>query len=683
MLHAMEPLLASQKIVAQMSWACRVLWKLSQSVLIDLQFLDFRASPDTTFEEQMPAPKLVALMKDLVAEEFKDTHISNNTSFVRNATKVACELITTHPIVVMGQSNSGKSTLVNKLYGDVEHEAPLHTGLYPEDATTNAQSVKVSMSGMEGVAFLLIDTRGWSHEVRSEFKQQYQDILKKQSLAGQHVPHVVIFCVQVTSFRNFNNKEKSAMKKEFQRFGRLSQFTIVVQPVATFSDTIASSELRKAQDFVTSLVKDIFAGSGAEVCEAMSTSCKDGETAQGVEELKARMHSKVVAQITSTEFRRLWCLALARQLQNETRKMFEDSPHYDSEWRLFGAAYRAILKACSKEPFDSRREPKPRNLGERPPWWILPEIPVAPCSWSCMFNLFQHRLLSPCVYLFCCLLLVLMVFLVNRHVQGELTTLRTDSLLWQNETTALEKKLSPMQITITQLQADKSGLQDALTKLQGESVVFWNRTRAQGKQAKEELARLYNDGLLWMNRTDILRAEELQMKNNITMLQNEISSLKTYNSELQDEKSTLQVKLQHVHSELQDEKSNLQVKLQHAQGELDNSIKRANMLQNEVDTLLTANSQLQNDNYQLQKQVEDGQHVFSCDYKFKDCGQALGLQSAGSMDQDDCRNLCCSVSSCSLWQWAEGICWWGDQVCPEGISYFVSGTVQQHVQVTR
>jgi len=102
---------------------------------------------------------------------------------------------------------------VNKLYDDIEYYAPFHAGLYPEDATTNAQSVKVSMLGMEGVDYLLIDTRGWSHDVQSQIKKQYADILKKQNLAGQHVPHIVIFCVQVTSFRNFNNKEKSAMKK--------------------------------------------------------------------------------------------------------------------------------------------------------------------------------------------------------------------------------------------------------------------------------------------------------------------------------------------------------------------------------------------------------------------------------------------------------------------------------------
>jgi len=327
-------------------------------------------------------------------------------------------------------------------------------------------------------------------------------------LAGQHVPHIVIFCVQVTSFRNFNNKEKSAMKKELQRFGRLSQFTIVVVPVATFIDTIANNEVKQAEEFVSSLVKDIFEGSGAEICEALSTSCKPGEPAQGIEQLRARIHSKVGAQISSTEFRRLWCLALTRQLQNETQKVFEDSPHHDSEWKLFGAAYRTSLQVCGKEPLDSNREPKPRSADERPPWWILSEVPLTPCSWRRIVKVIQKRLLPPSVYLFCCLLLVLTtVYILSGHGQSELTRLRAESLLWHNRTSALEKALSPMQHTISQLRTDKSQLQDALT-----------RTRAAEKQAN-------NESLLWQSRTNALEKELSPMQTIINQLQTDKSGL--------------------------------------------------------------------------------------------------------------------------------------------------------------
>jgi len=104
-----------------------------------------------------------------------------------------------------------------------------------------------------------------------------------------------------------------------------------------------------------------------------------------------------------------------------------------------------------------------------------------------------------------------------------------------------------------------------------------------------------------------------------------------------------------------------------------------NELQDKVSLLKTENARLQ-----------EVRGSSLCQYRDlnQNCAQVLGLHDAGPMGWDDCRNFCCSVSSCSFWQWKNWKCWWGDQDCVNADIFFsangfFSGRVVQHGKVTR
>lgn len=60
---------------------------------------------------------------------------------------------------------------------------------------------------------ILLDMPGWSHET-SDIKSQYKKILRERQLVSEHTPHIVMFCIAVSTLRRNNPENRS---KEHER----------------------------------------------------------------------------------------------------------------------------------------------------------------------------------------------------------------------------------------------------------------------------------------------------------------------------------------------------------------------------------------------------------------------------------------------------------------------------------
>lgn len=128
---------------------------------------------------------------------------------------------------------------------------------------------------------------------------------------------------------------------------------------------------------VKALAASAFAGTGAEIQNAVGTCCKEEAEEEGVQEIRERIRSTVHKQVHSSEFKALWRSALGRDLAKVTPQHFRNFPAEDSEWRLFFCAYNTMMKVCDRELLNRKSLPKP-NGHQKPPWWAVSEVARVP-----------------------------------------------------------------------------------------------------------------------------------------------------------------------------------------------------------------------------------------------------------------------------------------------------------------
>eukprot|EP00929_Paragymnodinium_shiwhaense_P004052 TRINITY_DN104777_c0_g1_i2.p1 TRINITY_DN104777_c0_g1~~TRINITY_DN104777_c0_g1_i2.p1 ORF type:complete len:432 (-),score=51.32 TRINITY_DN104777_c0_g1_i2:502-1755(-) len=335
--------------------------------------LRFEAS-DPLFDRSMPICILRKRIYEHIRKGFEITRAEQlDPKFIYRATKVVDDFLCTHAVLVLGQTGCGKSTLINSLTAHQDDDR-LETGLYPHNATCAATARQLSLEGLKDVRVLLVDTEGWNYRKSAQIRKQYEGILSDLDLACEHTPHIILFCVQVTSFKSFKDDELKCMQRDFRSFKRKKMFPMSVIPVATFADTIPTQEISQAKAYVRQLAQRAFEGTGAEVGDVLHTSCKPGSKWTGVEHVREKMRLTLQKQLHSDEFQSLWRTALARELATASACLFEDFPGAESEWWLFNAARDTIAAACDKVP-KAVETVEPRYIGERAPWWSIPEIP--------------------------------------------------------------------------------------------------------------------------------------------------------------------------------------------------------------------------------------------------------------------------------------------------------------------
>jgi len=170
------------------------------------------------------------------------------------------------------------------------------------------------------------------------------------------------------------------MGGDFSKFNKDRKFPVKVVPVATFFDVIEKKhkhEIEHAKSEVYRLVKDAFNDADADVENPIMTSCKEGSSF-GHDELRGMVRTALLEQIRSDEFSQIWRRAFASSVSACTQKHYQKFPDVDAEWRLFDAAYKVTASTSDKIPlFDL----KP-SADNRPPWWLISEIPDASAAFS-------------------------------------------------------------------------------------------------------------------------------------------------------------------------------------------------------------------------------------------------------------------------------------------------------------
>lgn len=360
-------------------WVCKIagytrcMKSNSPMLVLEENTVEFEKQDCPFYTKETHAKDLVRIVDELVKREFSMHDAKGvrfeDERFISDATKVARDFISIHAVLVLGQTGSGKSSLINNLVCDPEAR---HAGRYIRDATKSAAAVDMKLPDFDDSAtVLLVDTEGWTYETRVGIREQYQKILRDKSLACEHTPHVVLFCVQVTSFKSFKKDELKKMNHEFKSLKSARRFPIAVLPVATFADTVPEGELHDVTRSVFELAEQAFEDTGAKVMKACATACKPGEGTVGVDKLRRLLASTMQDQIASEDFRQVWWLALASALQRHAKGLLSSRPGVWTEWVLFEAAMNVMIGVCGKA-MRSKPEPSKEKL---PPWWVIEEIP--------------------------------------------------------------------------------------------------------------------------------------------------------------------------------------------------------------------------------------------------------------------------------------------------------------------
>ena len=305
---------------------------------------------------------------------FQDTRVLEaQPDFIKDVVKVPFQLILTHCCVMLGPSGAGKTTLWSALGGD-KFEANVQPGPHLRNRTKNAQAGELPVLA-EDLQLVLIDTQGWSPETSTDIKSQYKQILKEKQLVSEHTPHIIMFCVPVSSIRQFQSDEAKKMSKQLQELKFDRRFPITVLPVATKADTEDPSQLPELLSTIKQLAQTAFQGSGAEVEEPLSTQFWPGGQPHGAEELKERLEQVLDSQLCSPEFRGLWQKALAESVMTKTEEHSEKFPENDSAQRLFRRACCTVAASCGKD--SSGLDDICSTRAEDLPWPMIEDIPTA------------------------------------------------------------------------------------------------------------------------------------------------------------------------------------------------------------------------------------------------------------------------------------------------------------------
>jgi len=443
-------------------------------------------------------PRLIENIAAFVEEAYRGTQLAkdgfgSDGDFVGSATRPAQEILRTHFVLALGQTGSGKSTLVNALCapqrpprageskrrpGPAAAEPPRPTGLYPLDQTAGVHPVPLRLDGLDGLNVKIVDTEGWTHKNNcccmrpTSIQAMYRDVLQSESVAGGHAPHVILFCVQVTAFKNFNEARLTRLRTEMKAWLAARRFHVAVVPVATFADTIDEEELDPAKEHVRKLAHDAFRSTGAEVRGVVATSCKRNRPPEGVRELKEAISTELHTLIRSEDFKTLWRRRLAEGLQSRVREHLARCPCGDSEWGLYLATLRLVLRACGKSLVGE--EPQGSRTRE-PPWWVIPLIPEkhAPRCWpgpyiSWTLRGILRRSASQLVYV--CLFVIGLLLLQRGREAGLREGRDVQQLLHSSAGQAqrLRSDLARERAALREMKRQRDAMAERVTRLQGE-----------------------------------------------------------------------------------------------------------------------------------------------------------------------------------------------------------------------
>ena len=351
---------------------------------------------DSESESDPDKTAITELLKDIegcVKGGVQDTRVlMEQPDFIQEVCKTPFQLILNHACVVLGPAGAGKTTLVNQLTG-----SKFHTGPQDEDKTLEAQSCEMKLEGLpENLKVVVIDTPGWSHENSADIKSEYKKVLKQKELVSEHTPHIILFCVSISTIRQFQEKEAENMSKQLEDLRFDQRFPIKVLPVATCGDSQTETQRLGCMTTIKKMAEKAFAGTLADVEDPTWTMFSPSGEARGVSELKDRIKSILHYQIHSHEFRGLAERACAKSLQEKTQAHVEQFPENDSTLRLFQKAFTSMASMCGKEVSDGKAFQAITHMmyvHHVLPWHVLPMIsqaePQIPLSES-LLRLWKH-----------------------------------------------------------------------------------------------------------------------------------------------------------------------------------------------------------------------------------------------------------------------------------------------------
>ena len=335
-------------------------------------------------------PELLEKIEGCVKGAFEDTRILiAQPDFIQEVCKTPFQLILNHACVVLGPSGAGKTTLVNHLTG-----SKFRSGPQAEDKTSEAQSCDLQLEGLpDDLNVVVIDTPGWSHETSANIKSEYKKVLKEKELVSEHTPHIILFCVSVSTIRQFQEKEAEKMSKQLEDLRFDKRFPIKVLPVATCGDSQTETQRLECMTTIKKMAEKAFVGTLAEVEDPTCTMFSPSGVTRGVAELKDRIKDILHDQIHSDEFRGLAERATAKSLEENTKAHAEQFPENDSALRLFQRAFTAAASICEKEVSDWDAFQAMTKEMDLLPWHLLPMIsqaePEIPLSES-LLRLWNH-----------------------------------------------------------------------------------------------------------------------------------------------------------------------------------------------------------------------------------------------------------------------------------------------------
>lgn len=292
------------------------------------------------------------------------------------------QIIFKHAVVVLGPALAGKTTLVRALAGpEAGFQPRIEPGPFMENRTQEAQAVVLQI-GMQiankDLEVVLIDTPGWSHVTSTNIKSEYKRILRERRLVSEHTPHIILFCIPVSSIREFHLAEAERMSKQLHELKSDQRFPIKVLPVATKADSESLKDKEKLLLTVKQLAEEAFQGSGADVEDAVYTMLPPngfppgGDADDGVGQVKDRIRAMLSEQINSSQFNGLWQKHFAKSLAENIRKHCEQFPENDSALRLHQKAYRTVEAICGREP-SSLAKHEPQDVLHLP-WENIMEV---------------------------------------------------------------------------------------------------------------------------------------------------------------------------------------------------------------------------------------------------------------------------------------------------------------------